>query len=91
MVVFFALFPLAVMIAVAIAYAVSLIGLVAYVGALLSAWLLSAYALPLLTGVMSPGELKDNIQARRRHGSHYEGELMDAGSSLWRSRTKELD
>jgi len=89
--VFLVLFPLAAMVAVSIAYAVSLIGLAAYVGALLSAWLLFAYALPLLTGVMSTRELKDNIQARRRHGSQYEGELMDAGSSLWRSRTKELD
>ena len=91
LVVSFVLFPLAVMVAAAIAYAVSLIGLVAYVGALLSVWLLFAYALPLLTGVMRPGELKDNIQARRRHGSHYQGELVDAGSSLWRARTKELD
>ena len=91
LVAYFVLFPLAVIVAVAIASAVSLIGLVAYVGALLSVWLLFAYVLPLLTGVMSTRELKDNIQARRRHGSQYEGELMDAGSSLWRSRTKELD
>ena len=85
------LFPIAVFVAIAIALAVSLEGLVIYVGTLLSVWLMFAYALPLLTGVMGRGEVLDNIRARRRHGSHYEGEPLDSGSMLWRVRTKELD
>jgi hypothetical protein len=87
----FVVFPIAVFIAIAIALAVSLQGLVIYVGTLLSVWLMFAYALPLLTGVMSRGEVVDNIRARRRHGSHYEGESLGVGSTLWRVRTKELD
>jgi hypothetical protein len=87
----FVLFPIAVLVAIAVAVAVSLEGLFIYVGTLLSVWLMFAYALPLLTGVMSPGEVQDNIRSRRRHGSHYEGEPLDIGSTLWRVRTKELD
>ena len=84
-------FPIAVFVAIAIAVAVSLQGFFIYVGTLLSVWLMFAYALPLLTGVMSPGELHDNISARRRHGSHYEGERLDSGSSLWQVRAKDPD
>jgi hypothetical protein len=87
----FVAFPVAVFVAIAIALAVSVEGLVIYVGTLLSVWLMFAYALPLLTGVISPGEVQDNIRARRRHGSHYEGEPLGVGSTLWRVRTKELD
>ena len=87
----FVLFPIAVSFAIAIVLAVGVEALAIYVGAILSAWLLFAYALPLLTGVMRPAEVHENIRARRRHGSQYEGEVLDAGSSLWRARTKELD
>ena len=84
-------FPIAVFVAIAIAVGIGVQGLFIYVGTLLSVWLMFAYALPLLTGVMGPGELRDNIRARRRHGSHYEGESLDIGSSLWRVRAKEPD
>ncbi len=87
----FVAFPIAVFVAIAIALAVSFQGLAIYVGTLLSVWLMFAYALPLLTGVMSSGELHDNIRARRRHGSHYEGEPLDIGSTLWRARAKDPD
>lgn len=84
-------FPIAVLVAIAIAVAIGLQGLFIYVGTLLSVWLIFAYALPLLTGVMSPGELQDNLRARRRHGSHYEGESLDIASSLWQVRAKDPD
>jgi len=87
----FVAFPIAVFVAIAVAVAVSLEGLFVYVGTLLSVWLMFAYALPLLTGVMSAGEVSDNIRSRRRHGSQYEGEPLGVGSTLWRVRTKELD
>jgi hypothetical protein len=87
----FVVFPIAVCFAVAMAFAVSLEGLAIYVGTLLAVWLLFAYALPLLTGVMKAGELQDNVRARRKHGSEYEGEPLGVGSALWRARTKELD
>ena len=87
----FVAFPIAACFGIGIALAVSLEGLAIYVGALLSAWLMFAYALPLLTGVMKAGELQENVSARRRHGSQYEGEPLGGGSTLWRARTKELD
>ena len=85
----FVVFPIAVFVAIAIAVAVSLQGFFIYVGTLLSVWLMFAYALPLLAGVMGPGELQDNLRARRRHGKHYEGESLDIGSSLWQVRAKD--
>ncbi len=51
----FVLFPIAVLWVVAIAIAVSLTGLVAYLGALLAAWLLFAFVFPLAVGIMTPG------------------------------------
>ena len=56
-------FPIAVFVAIAIALAVSVQGLAIYLGTLLSVWLMFAYALPLLTGVMSSGERSGQHQS----------------------------
>jgi hypothetical protein len=77
------LFPLAVILAAIIAWAVSLLGLVAYVGALLAAWLLFAYAVPLATGIMTPDEVVAGIRSRRRRRTHFEGEPLPEDRALW--------
>jgi hypothetical protein len=55
--VLFVLFPIAVYLVFVIAFAVSIVGLAAYVGALLAVWLLFAYVVPLGTGIMTPDEI----------------------------------
>jgi hypothetical protein len=79
--VLFVLFPMAVFMAVAIAIAVSLIGLVAYVGGLLAAWLLFAYVFPLATGIMTPDEIVSAIKSRR--GRRFEGEPLPEDRLHW--------
>jgi hypothetical protein len=51
-------------------------GFVIYLGALLAAWLLIAYVLPMLTGVMSPREVLDGIRSQRRYETQHEGQLI---------------
>jgi hypothetical protein len=51
-------------------------GLAIYLGALLAAWLLVAYVLPMLTGVMEPSEVVAGIRSRRRRRTHHEGEPL---------------
>jgi hypothetical protein len=84
----FVLFPIAVLWVVAIAIAVSLTGLVAYLGALLAAWLLFAFVFPLAVGIMTPDEIIAGIRSRRRHETHFEGEPIHenrlSGSLLWK-------
>ena len=46
------------------------------VGALLAAWLFSAYLLPLLLGVITPGEIVTNIRSRQVSRTHAEGEPL---------------
>ena len=72
--VLFVLFPMAVLMMAAIVIAVSLSGLAVYVGALLAAWLLFAFVLPLATGIMTPDEIASNIRSRREQ--HFEGEPL---------------
>jgi hypothetical protein len=72
----FVLFPIAVFLLAAIAFAMGLEALAVYVGALLAVWLLFAYALPMLTGVMTPGEVLTGVRSCRRNSTHFEGEPL---------------
>jgi hypothetical protein len=80
--VLFVLFPIAVYLAFVIAFAVSIVGLVAYVGALLAVWLLFAFAVPLATGIMTPDEVLAGVRSRRRRESHFEGEPLPEDRAL---------
>jgi hypothetical protein len=77
----FVFFPLAVLLAIDIAIAVSLMGLFAYLGGLLAAWLLFAYVVPLATGIMTPDEIVAGIRSQRRH--EFEGEPLPEDRLLW--------
>ena len=58
------------------AVAVGLKALAIYVGALLAAWTFAALALPLLFGVITPGELLASFRARRSQARHHEGDAL---------------
>ena len=77
------LFPIALALLITIAYAVSFLGLAAYVGALLCVWLLFAYVLPLATGVMTPDEIVAAFRARHRRQAHFEGEPLPEDRFMW--------
>jgi hypothetical protein len=80
-------FPLAVVLLIDIAIAVSLTGLFAYLGGLLAAWLLFAYVVPLATGIMTPDEIVAGIRSQRR--PQFEGEqLSQGGAGAWWARWK---
>ena len=74
-------FPVALLLAIDIAIAVSLIGLFAYLGGLLATWLLFAYGVPLATGVMTPDEIVAGIRSQRRE--YFEGEPLPEGRAWW--------
>ena len=67
----FIVFPIALAVFAAIAVAVGLEGLGWYLAGILTPWLLFAFVLPMLTGVMAPSVLVDNIMSRRRRGTHH--------------------
>lgn len=75
------LFPIALLLAIDLAIAVSLTGLVAYLGGLLAAWLLFAFVVPLATGIMTPDEIVSGIRSQRRH--QFEGEPLPEGKAWW--------
>ncbi len=77
----FVFFPIAVLLLIDIAIAVSLTGLFAYLGGLLAAWLLFAYVVPLATGIMTPDEIVAGIRSQRRQ--HYEGEPLPEDRAWW--------
>ena len=70
-------FPMALLLAIDIAIAVSLTGLFAYLGGLFAAWLLFAYVVPLATGIMTAEEIVAGIRSQRRH--YFEGEPLPEG------------
>ena len=72
----FVVFPLACLALVSIWVAVGLLPLAVTVGAMLAAWLFSAYFLPLVMGVMAPSEIAAGLRSRRRRSKHYEGEPL---------------
>ena len=74
-------FPMALLLAIDIAIAVSLIGLFAYLGGLFAAWLLFAYVVPLATGIMTPDEVFAGIRSQRR--DYFEGEPLPEGRAWW--------
>jgi len=83
-------FPIALLLAIDLAIAVSLTGLVAYLGGLLAAWLLFAFVVPLATGILTPDEIVSGIRSQRRH--QFEGEPLPAGEAWWaRWRPKPVD
>jgi len=65
--------PLACLFWVQIAIAVGVKSLFIYSGSLLAAWMFSAIALPMLFGALSPREIVENYQSRRRYARFYEG------------------
>ena len=75
------LFPIALLLTIDLAIAVSLTGLVAYLGGLLAAWLLFAFVVPLATGIMTPDEIVSGIRSQRRH--QFEGEPLPEGKAWW--------
>ena len=75
------LFPMALLLAIDMAIAVSLTGLFAYLGGLLAAWLLFAYVVPLATGIMTPDEIFAGIRSQRR--DYFEGEPLPEGRAWW--------
>ena len=75
------LFPIALLLAIDLAIAVSLTGLAAYLGGLLAAWLLFAFVVPLATGIMTPDEIVSGIRSQRRH--QFEGEPLPEGKAWW--------
>jgi hypothetical protein len=79
-------FPLAVVLLIDIAIAVSLTGLFAYLGGLLAAWLLFAYVVPLATGIMTLDEIVAGIRSQRRH--QFEGEPLPEARAAWWARWK---
>ena len=74
-------FPMALLLAIDLAIAVSLTGLFAYLGGLLAAWLLFAYVVPLATGIMTPDEIVAGIRSQRRE--YFEGEPLPEGRAWW--------
>jgi hypothetical protein len=79
----FIVFPIALAVFAAVAVAVGLKGLGMYLAGLLAPWLLFAYVLPMLTGVMAPNELVDNIRSRRRRRTHHDGEPLPVWNDVW--------
>lgn len=75
-----------------IALAVGPKAIVVYVGALLAAWLFAAFAVPLLFGVITPGELLASLAWRRAQASHHEGDPLPARRPrlFVRAKTDEL-
>jgi hypothetical protein len=74
-------FPMALLLAIDFAIAVSLTGLFAYLGGLLAAWLLFAFVVPLATGIMTPDEIFAGIRSQRR--DYFEGEPLPEGRARW--------
>jgi len=60
-----------------------------YAGSLLAAWMFSAFALPMLFGALSPREIVENYQWRRRNERFFEGERLGgdrARRPFWKGR-----
>ena len=72
----FVAFPLGCFFLVSLVVGFGLPALGFYVGALLAAWLFSAYLLPLLLGVITPAEIVSNIRSRRVSRTHDQGEPL---------------
>ena len=85
----FVVLPLAVVFWISIMIAFGVTSILLCAGLLLAAWLVSAVALPMAFGVISPGEIADGFRSRRRHERFYEGEPLRgprAGYPFWKGR-----
>jgi len=84
-VIVFVVLPLALLFFGAIVLAVGVGSVLIYSGSLLAAWVFSAVALPILFGALSPREIVECYQSRRRQERFYEGEQLGAqnGSRSW--------
>ena len=85
----FVALPLAVVFWAGVMIAFGVTSVLLCVGLLLAAWLFSAIALPMVFGVMSPGEIADGFHSRRRHEKFYEGEPLRGprtGYPFWKGR-----
>jgi hypothetical protein len=79
----FVLFPIALAVLAAVAVAVGLKALAMYLGGLLAPWLLFAYVLPMLTGVMAPSEVLAGIKARHGRRNLHEGVPLPNLNDMW--------
>jgi hypothetical protein len=75
----FVAFPVGCLFLVSLVVGFGLTAFAVYLGALLAAWLFSAYLLPMLLGVMTPDEIVSNIRSRRVSRTHGEGEPLPTG------------
>lgn len=84
-VIVFVALPLALLLLAGIVLAVGVQSVLIYSGSLLAAWMFSAIALPLVFGALSPREIVEGYQSRRRQERLYEGEQLGAqnGSRSW--------
>jgi hypothetical protein len=65
--------PLAVLFWVQVAIAAGVKSVFILSGSLIAAWMFAAIGVPVLFGVMSPREIFENVQSRRRQARFYEG------------------
>lgn len=72
----FVAFPVGCLFLVSLVIGFGVTALGVYLGALLAAWLFSAYLLPMLLGVMTPDEIVSNIRSRRVSRTHDAGEPL---------------
>jgi len=79
----FVAFPIALAVLAAVAVAVGLKALSMYIGGLLAPWLLFAYVLPMLTGVMTPGEVLAGMRARHKRENLHEGVPLPNFNDVW--------
>lgn len=70
------LFPIVLLLLGGIAIAVGVQALLIWVGALLAAWLFTAFGFPLVTGAMTLDEIADGFRSQRRSERLYEGEPL---------------
>jgi hypothetical protein len=88
------LLPIALLLLGTFALAIGVRPLLIYVGALLAIWLLFAIGLPMLTGMMKPGEILDGFRSQRRSERLYEGEQLPGrtlGFPSWRRALESVE
>ena len=72
----FVTFPVVCFVLLGTVIAVGVDAFLIWLGAMLSAWFLVAFIVPLFLGVMAPSEIVDNIRSRRVSRTHHEGEPL---------------
>ena len=72
----FVAFPIACFVVVGGVMAVGVTAFFIWLGAMLAAWLIFAFVVPMLFGAVAPSEIVDNIRSRRVNETHHEGEPL---------------